>query len=99
LCLAAGNGHETVIKLLLDTGKVNLHWEELQTALWLAAQKGYEAIVKMLLDTGKVDANAQDWYERTALHRAAENGHEAVGKLLTQPFTIFPPARIDLGLA
>ncbi|KAH7633557.1 heterokaryon incompatibility protein-domain-containing protein [Sordaria sp. MPI-SDFR-AT-0083] len=56
LCLAAENGHETVVKLLLDTSKVNLHREELQTVLWLAEQKGYEAIVKMLLDTGKVDS-------------------------------------------
>ncbi|KAK3339433.1 heterokaryon incompatibility protein-domain-containing protein, partial [Neurospora tetraspora] len=54
LCLAAGNGHEMVVKLLLDTGKVNLHREELRTALWLAAQKDYKAIVKLLLDTGKV---------------------------------------------
>ncbi|KAK3340829.1 heterokaryon incompatibility protein-domain-containing protein, partial [Neurospora tetraspora] len=54
LCLAAGNGHETVVKLLLNTGKVNLHREELRTARWFAAQKGYKAIVKLLLDTGKV---------------------------------------------
>ncbi|CCC09413.1 unnamed protein product [Sordaria macrospora k-hell] len=45
LCLAAENGHEMVVKLLLDTGKVNLHREELQTALWLAERKGYKAIV------------------------------------------------------
>ncbi|KAK3948649.1 heterokaryon incompatibility protein-domain-containing protein [Pseudoneurospora amorphoporcata] len=83
LCLAAENGHKTVIKLLLDTGKVNLHREELQTALWLAAQKDYKAIVKMLLDTGKVDADAKDKDGRTALYWAARNGHEAVVKLLS----------------
>ncbi|KAK3334841.1 heterokaryon incompatibility protein-domain-containing protein, partial [Neurospora tetraspora] len=69
LCLAAGNGHQTVVKLLLDTGKVNLHREELRTALWLAEQKGYKAIVKMLFDTGKVDARAKDENGQTALHR------------------------------
>ncbi|KAA8632196.1 hypothetical protein SMACR_12771 [Sordaria macrospora] len=82
LCLAAGNGHETVVKLLLNTGKVNLHKEELRTALWLAAQKDYKAIVKMLFDTGEVDAGAQDKDGQTALHTAAEKGHEAVVKLL-----------------
>ncbi|KAK3946515.1 heterokaryon incompatibility protein-domain-containing protein [Pseudoneurospora amorphoporcata] len=82
LCLAAGNGHETVVKLLLDTGKVNLHREELRTALWLAEQKGYKAIVNILLDTGKVDADPEDGAGRTALYWAAENGHEAVVKLL-----------------
>ncbi|KAK3947361.1 heterokaryon incompatibility protein-domain-containing protein [Pseudoneurospora amorphoporcata] len=55
LCLAAENGHKTVVKLLLDTGKVNLHREELRTARWFAEQKGYKAIVKMLLDIGKVN--------------------------------------------
>ncbi|KAK3351911.1 heterokaryon incompatibility protein-domain-containing protein, partial [Neurospora tetraspora] len=69
LCLAAGGGHQTVVKLLLDTGKVNLHKEELQTPLWLAEQKGYKAIVKMLLDTGKVDAGTKDNNGQTALHR------------------------------
>ncbi|KAK3340808.1 heterokaryon incompatibility protein-domain-containing protein, partial [Neurospora tetraspora] len=82
LCLAAENAHETVVKLLLDSGKVNLQREELRTALWLVAQKDYKAIVKMLLDTGKVDAGAKDENRQIALHMAAENGHEAVVKLL-----------------
>ncbi|KAK3340820.1 heterokaryon incompatibility protein-domain-containing protein, partial [Neurospora tetraspora] len=82
LCLAAENGHETVIKLLLDTGKVNLHKEELWTALWLAEQKGYKAIVKMLLDIGKIDAGAKDENGQTALYRAAITGHEVVVQLL-----------------
>ncbi|KAK3947418.1 heterokaryon incompatibility protein-domain-containing protein [Pseudoneurospora amorphoporcata] len=82
LCLAVENGHETVVKLLLDTSKFNLQREELRTALWLAEQKGYKAIVKMLLDTGKVDAGIQDENGQTVLHMAAMNGHEAVVKLL-----------------
>ncbi|KAK3955167.1 ankyrin repeat-containing domain protein [Pseudoneurospora amorphoporcata] len=90
LCLAAGNGHETVVKLLLDTGKVNLHREELQTALWLAAQKGYKGIVQMLLDTGKVNVGAKDEDGQTALHRAAITGHEVVVQLL------FDTVEVDL---
>ncbi|KAK1775287.1 ankyrin repeat-containing domain protein [Copromyces sp. CBS 386.78] len=83
LCLAAGNGHETVVKLLLDTAKVDLHSEELQTARWFAAQNDYKAVVKMLLDTGKVDV---DWKHEdgltAALYRAASHGHEVVVQLL-----------------
>ncbi|KAK3950877.1 ankyrin repeat-containing domain protein, partial [Pseudoneurospora amorphoporcata] len=82
LCLAAENGHKTVVKLLLDTGKANLHREELRTALWLAAQKDYKAIVKMLFDTSKVDADPKDENRQKALYRAAKYGHEAVVKLL-----------------
>ncbi|KAK3351880.1 LOW QUALITY PROTEIN: heterokaryon incompatibility protein-domain-containing protein [Neurospora tetraspora] len=91
LCLAAGNGHETVVKLLLDTGKVNLHKEELRTALWLAAQKDYKAIVEMLLDTGKVGAGAKDENGQTALYRAAITGHEVVVQLL------FDTGKVDAG--
>ncbi|KAK3342926.1 heterokaryon incompatibility protein-domain-containing protein, partial [Neurospora tetraspora] len=90
LCLAAENGHETIIKLLLDTGKVNLHREELQTALWLAEQKGYKAIVKMLRDTGKVNADAKDENGQIALHRAAITGNEVVVQLL------FETVEVDL---
>ncbi|KAK3355245.1 heterokaryon incompatibility protein-domain-containing protein, partial [Neurospora tetraspora] len=82
LCLAVENGHETVVKLLLDTGKVNLQREELRTALWLAEQKGYKAIAKMLLDTGKADAGAKDENGQTALYQAAITGHEVVVQLL-----------------
>ncbi|KAK3947851.1 ankyrin repeat-containing domain protein, partial [Pseudoneurospora amorphoporcata] len=69
-------------KLLLDTGKVNLHREELWTALWFAAQKDYKAIVKMLSDTGKVDVGAKDENGQIALYRAAITEHEVVVQLL-----------------
>ncbi|KAK3947016.1 ankyrin repeat-containing domain protein [Pseudoneurospora amorphoporcata] len=90
LCLAAENGHETVVKLLLDTSKVNLHREELRTALWFAEQKDHKAIVKMLLDTGKVDAGTKNENGQTALYRAAITGHEVVIQLL------FDTVEVDL---
>ncbi|RYP04816.1 hypothetical protein DL765_010045 [Monosporascus sp. GIB2] len=82
LCLAAGNGHEAVAKLLLDTGKVDPDVKELQTALWLAGVNVHDAVVKLLLDTGKVDPGVKSADGRTAVHLAAKNGHEAVVKLL-----------------
>ncbi|RYP72091.1 hypothetical protein DL771_004422 [Monosporascus sp. 5C6A] len=82
LCLAAGNGYKTLVKLLLNTGKVDFYAKELQTALWLAGENGHEAVVKLLLDTGKVDPDITDGYGQTALWLAGEKGHEAVVKLL-----------------
>lgn len=67
LCLAAEYGHEALVKLLLDTGKVYLHAEDRdgRTALQLAVEKEHEAVVKLLLDTGKVYLHATDRYGQT----------------------------------
>jgi ankyrin repeat protein len=80
---AAKNGHEGVVKLLLDADADSKDFYE-RTPLWQAAKYGHEAIVKLLLDTGKVDADSKDFVGETPLSRAAENGHEAVVKLLME---------------
>ena len=82
LLWAAVKGHEAIVKLLLDTGKVDAdsNWSG-RTPLSWAAEKGREAIVKLLLDTGKVDADS-NWSGWTPLSLAAVNGHEAIVKLL-----------------
>ncbi|KFY46786.1 hypothetical protein V494_00328, partial [Pseudogymnoascus sp. VKM F-4513 (FW-928)] len=84
LSLAAENGHEAVVKLLLGIDQVNANSKDRynQTALSLAAKNGHKAVVKLLLKMDQVDANSKDNYNRTALSLAAENGHEAVVKLL-----------------
>jgi ankyrin repeat protein len=86
LSWAAATGHETVVKLLLDTGKVDIDSKDSDgwTPLRWAAYNGHEAVVMVLLDTGKVDIDSKDSsrYRRTPLSWAAENGHEAVVKLL-----------------
>ncbi|KAK3338119.1 hypothetical protein B0H65DRAFT_477827 [Neurospora tetraspora] len=48
--MAAKNGHEAVVKLLLDTGKVDADPKDRagQTALHIAAENGHEAVVKLL---------------------------------------------------
>jgi ankyrin repeat protein len=87
LSWAAGNGHEAVVKLLLETGKVDTDLKDKkygQTPLSLAAGNGHEAIVKLLLETGKVDVDSKDNYDQTPLSLAAENGHEAIVKLLLE---------------
>ena len=88
LSWAAANGHEAVVRLLLETGKVDVSLKSGRydpgTPLSLAAANGHEAVVKLLLKTGKVDVNSTDWDSRTLLSLAAKNGHEAVVKLLLE---------------
>jgi ankyrin repeat domain-containing protein 50 len=78
-------GHEAVVTLLLETGKVEIDSKDNEydrTPLSWAVLEGYEAIVKLLLETDKVDVDLRDWADRTPLSLAAENGHEAIIKLL-----------------
>ncbi|RYP02653.1 hypothetical protein DL764_005698 [Monosporascus ibericus] len=80
LSWAAQNGHEAVVKQLLDTSKVDIDSKDndSRTPLSMAANNGHEAIVKLLLATGNVDVDSKDIYGRTPLSMAVENGHEAV---------------------
>jgi ankyrin repeat protein len=51
LSRAAANGHEAVVKLLLDTGKVDANSKDSnygRTPLSWAAGNGHEAVVKLL---------------------------------------------------
>ena len=85
LCFFASNGNEAVVKLLLDTGKVDVDSKDYrgQTPLSWAAENGHEGIVKLLLDTGKVDVDSKNSHGgRTPLSWAAEKGHEGIVKLL-----------------
>ncbi|RYP12006.1 hypothetical protein DL765_007522 [Monosporascus sp. GIB2] len=83
LHLAAKEGYEAVVRLLLDYG-ADVNANDLyrrKTALHLAAGEGYEAVVRLLLDYG-ADVNAKDKDEWTALHWVAQRGYEAVIRLL-----------------
>jgi ankyrin repeat domain-containing protein 50 len=86
LSWAAGNGHETVVKLLLETGKVNVDSKNNydRTSLSRATGNGHETVVKLLLEIGKVNADSKNDNNRTPLSWAAGNGHEAVVKLLLE---------------
>lgn len=83
LLLAARNGHEAVVKLLLATEGVNPDSIDSfgDTPLSLAAQNGHETVVKLLLATEGVNADSKDSDGETPLLLAARNGHEAVVKL------------------
>lgn len=84
LILASYFGHKGVVRVLLDTGKVDVDAkdEDGQTPLLFVAARGYETMVRMLLDTGKVGVDAEDKHGRTPLSLTAEKGHENVVRRL-----------------
>ena len=82
LQLAAENGHEAVVKLLLAKDGVDPNSKDKfsgGTPLLWAAVKGHEAVVELLLVKDGVDPDSRDTeYGRTPLLWAAANGHSYV---------------------
>jgi ankyrin repeat protein len=84
LSWASANGHEAVVKILLDTGAaVNPVDGYGKVPLLLAAGNGHETVVKMLLDRGAA-VDKVDTTGFTLLLWASENGHEGVVKTLLE---------------
>ncbi|KAK3723766.1 hypothetical protein LTR37_001647 [Vermiconidia calcicola] len=82
LIYAASQGHEAVVKVLLDTGadvasKDRDGWQ----ALAWASSSNHKAVVQLLLSS-KADINAKDDTGSTVLHMAAFHGYEEVVRLL-----------------
>jgi len=78
LLWAAYNGHEEVVKILLEREEVNPgkpdKWGN--TPLSDAAGNGHEGVVKILLEREEVNPDKPDKYGRTPLSYAAGDGHE-----------------------
>ncbi len=80
--MVATNGHEAVVKLLLDSDKADADAKDTRygrTPLWCTTAKGHEAIVKLLLDS---DADVKDNRGWMPLRRAAMMEHKVVVGLL-----------------
>lgn len=82
LALAAREGHQEVVQLLLEA-KAHTETPAMngETALHGAAETGHHEVVRQLL-TAKAHIGATMNSEATALHVAAVNGHLAVVQLL-----------------
>jgi ankyrin repeat protein len=85
LSFAAEGGHTAVVKLLLDTGEVDVDMEDEDgwTPLFWAVRGGHTATTKLLLDTGRVNTYARDYISHASpMYYATSNGHEAIVQLL-----------------
>ena len=99
LFLAARNGQEAVVKLLLAKRGVDPDSKDKvgRTPLSWAAGNGHEAVVKLLLGTDGVGLDSKDKDGRTPLSLAAEEGHEAVVKLLLAMSSVDPDSKDNGG--
>jgi len=84
LFLAAEQGHEEVVKMLLGHEEVNPEKPDCDgwTPLLSAAEQGHEEVVKMLLGREDVNPNKPNNDLQTPLALAASYGHEGVVKML-----------------
>lgn len=86
LCWAASNGHEPLVKLLLQKSTLveARDGKSSMNALISSAQHGHEEIVRALLNAG-ANITSQEYYDGlTALHWAARAGHESIVRLLLE---------------
>ena len=82
LYFAAVNGHDVVVKVLLDKGAdVNQGNNSGSSPLYHASNNGHVAVVKVLLDKG-ADVNQGNKEGSSPLYAAAFKGHEAVVTVL-----------------
>ena len=79
---AAENGHEAVVRLLLEKGAdVKAKNKDGRTTLHETVIRGHDKVVRLLLEKG-ADIEAKDF--NVALHQAITRGHDKVVRLLLE---------------
>ncbi len=79
--VAAYNGHEAIVRLLLEKGADTESESDVRTTLLCAVQVKHAAIVRLLQEHG-ADIKASDSCGNTALSLARANCDEATIKIL-----------------
>ena len=86
--IASMNNRLDILKVLLDTGRVNLNTQiskyRYRTALHFACRQGHLDLVKLLLETGQVEVDSVDGDGKTPLMYACGGGHVEIAKLLIE---------------
>ena len=98
--LAAGEGHEGVVELLLGRKDVKSKIPDSYyglTLLGCAARNGHEGVVKILLERDDVSPDKPDRSGRTPLFWAAQNGHEGVVRTLLERDDVSPDKQDNNG--
>ncbi|KAK4075807.1 hypothetical protein Trihar35433_2367 [Trichoderma harzianum] len=81
---AAGNGHESIVRLLLKKGaRVNPSFYAGRTPLSWAVENGHASTVRLLLEN-EAAIDSPDYTGRTPLSWAAGNGQESTIRLLLE---------------
>ncbi|KAF7554844.1 hypothetical protein G7Z17_g2610 [Cylindrodendrum hubeiense] len=99
LLCAVQNRHEVIIRMLLNTGKVNINAEDDhdRTPLFVATSVGCETTVRMLLNTGEVDVNVLDNNGSTPLSLAVSKGYEGTVRMLLDNSKVNVNVKDDCG--
>ena len=95
LVWAASNGHEEVVKILLEHEGINPDQPDDfgTTPLSHAAEEGHEGVVKILLGQEEVNPDKLDEFEKTPLLYAASGGHGGVVRILLGREEVDPDRR------
>ena len=99
LSWAAENGHEGIVRLLLELEAVSFDSSSKsgRTPLSLAAENGHEGVVRLLLGQKDVNPDSSNNDGRTPLSWAAENGYEGVIGLLLELEAVNPDSSSKSG--
>jgi ankyrin repeat protein len=86
LSYAAAQGHEKIVKLLLEREGIEINSEDSlgQTALSSAAQNGHERTVEILLEREGIEINSEDRWGRAVLSHAAQSGNKRTVEILLE---------------